>query len=488
MRQAEVLSVDPRTGKPAGWAVGAAGPAEVDAAVRTAAAAMAPLAAADRPALLRAMAAELEADRDAIIAAADAETALGEVRLVGEFARTCGQLRFLADVVADGTYLGLVIERADPQAVPPRPDLRRMKVPLGPVAVFAASNFPLAFSVAGGDTASALAAGCAVVVKAHPGHPRTSQLCAAALGRAMPGAVTLLHGWEAGPDLVRHPLIAAVGFTGSVAGGRALHDMVAARPSPIPFYGELGSLNPLIVTPAAAAQRGAAIAAGLAASITGGVGQFCTKPGLVLLPEGAADVLAALGDALGAGAGAAMLTGSIQEGYLRGVAERGALPGVRTVVEAGRGDGFAATPALLTLPAADLAGQHLEECFGPAAVCATYRDEADLAAAIDRLPGSLTATVHIGQPDPLAARLLPRLAALAGRVIVDGYPTGVAVSWAMQHGGPYPSSTAPASTSVGAAAIERWLRPVTYQSTPDDLLPPELREANPLGLPRQVRP
>jgi NADP-dependent aldehyde dehydrogenase len=246
--QADVVSVDPRTGDPTGWTVIEATPSDVDSAVRS----LAALDAVDRPALLREMAASLEASRTEILQAADRETALGPVRLEGEFARTTGQLRFMAEVVEDGAYLGVVIDRGDGT----RPDLRRMKVPLGPVAVFAASNFPLAFSVPGGDTASALAAGCPVVVKAHPGHPETSRRCAAALGRVLPGAVTVIHGWQAGLELVRHPLITAVGFTGSVAGGRALHDMAAARPVPIPFYGELGSLNPVVITPAAASRVG----------------------------------------------------------------------------------------------------------------------------------------------------------------------------------------------------------------------------------------
>lgn len=462
-----------------------AGHAEVDDTVRAAAAAAPALARLPRAELLLAMAAELEADRTAIIAAADAETALGPLRLTSEHARTCGQLRFLADVLLDGAYLGVTIDHADQATVPPRPDLRRMRVPLGPVAVFAASNFPLAFSVPGGDTASAIAAGCPVVVKAHPGHPRTSDLCAAALRRA--GApVWVLHGFQAGLDLVRHPLIEAVGFTGSVAGGRALYDVAAARPRPIPFFGELGSINPLVVTPSAAAERGAEIAVGLAASITGGVGQFCTKPGLVLLPAGAA-LLDLLRDALAAGSGGPMLTEPIQGGYLRGMAVRSATAGVATLVPPAAAADLGATPGLLAVPAAELTEVLLEECFGPGAVCVTYASEDELSAVLARLPGSLTATVHTGRSsDPVAATVLPRLAGIAGRVIVNGYPTGVAVAWAMQHGGPYPSSTAAASTSVGAAAVERWLRPVTYQNTPEDLLPPELREDNPLGLPRRV--
>jgi NADP-dependent aldehyde dehydrogenase len=489
-----VPSLDPRTGSPTGWAAPEASTSDVDGAVRAAVAAVPVLAAlgiAGRAELLRAVAEELEADGEAIIDAADAETALGRPRLTGELARTGYQLRFLADVLADGEWLGITIDHADPNAQPaPRPDLRRLNVPLGPVAVFAASNFPLAFSVPGGDTASALAAGCPVVVKAHPGHPRTASLCADALNRAAPaGAIAVLHGWQAGLDLVNHPMVAAVGFTGSVPGGRALFDLAAARPRPIPFYGELGSLNPLVVTPAAADERGAEIAAGLAASITGGVGQFCTKPGLVILPASpAGDALReALQAALSGVDGGPMLTGGIRSGYLAGVSERSGVAGVRTLLAADAGAGFAASPALLSLPATEVSAPLLEECFGPAAVCLTYADESEVDGVLALLDGSLTATVHCGaDADPLAAALLPRLAALAGRVIVNGYPTGVAVTWAMQHGGPYPSSTAAGTTSVGAAAIGRWVRPVVYQSTPPDLLPPELREDNPLRLPRRV--
>ncbi len=288
-----VRSRDARTGETRGQVAVAADAATVDAAVRAAHATLDAL--ADRPrraALLRAAAGAVESRAAELIAAADAETALGVPRLTGELARVAYQFRFFADIVDEGAFLGVVIDAPDPAAVPPRPELRRWKVPLGTVAVFAASNFPFAFSVPGGDTASAFAAGCPVVVKAHPDHPETSELAAAAIREAagqagLPADVlTLVHGYQAGADLVRHPLVSAVGFTGSIPGGRALFDLAVARPVPIPFYGELGSLNPVLVTERAAAARSGEIASGLVASYTLGQGQFCTKPGLVLIPAG----------------------------------------------------------------------------------------------------------------------------------------------------------------------------------------------------------
>jgi len=514
-----VWSVDPRTGKPRagdGPVATEATPEQVDAAVRAAAAALPALAdRAARARLLRGAAALLEDSAGAIIAAADAETALGTPRLTGELARTAFQLRTFADVVGEGAFLDVIIDHPDPQAVPiPRPDLRRYKIPLGVVAVYAASNFPLAFSVPGGDTASALAAGCPVVVKAHPDHPATSELCADVLRRAAVDAglpadtVVLLHGFQAGVDLVRHPLVAAAGFTGSIPGGRALFDAAAARPRPIPFHGELGSLNPVVVTEAAAAERAEQIGTGLAGSFTLGTGQFCTKPGLVLAPagDGGDQLVAALTGAARQAAAGVLLDARMRENFLKGAAARVALPGVTAPVtpgagedaqDAGGGDGAgqAVRAGYVVVDAADLTEQGaydllLEECFGPFTVIVRYADAAALDAVLDRLPGNLTATAHLGAAEAgedggPAADLLRRLTALAGRVLVNGWPTGVAVTGAQHHGGPYPATTS-TSTSVGATAIERWLRPVAYQDTPPALLPPELRDGNPLGLPRRV--
>ncbi|WP_330238287.1 aldehyde dehydrogenase (NADP(+)) [Streptomyces sp. NBC_00525] len=501
MAAAPVWSVDPRSGNPREQVAAEATAADVDRAVRAAHAVRDSLAdRATRAAFLRTAAEHLTAAADRVVTAADAETALGPARLNGELARTAAQLRAFAEVVEEGAYLDIHIDHADATRTPPWPDLRRYKIPLGVVAVYAASNFPLAFSVPGGDTASALAAGCPVVVKAHPDHPATSELCAALLREAAAESglpedvVTLVHGFDAGVALVRHPLVAAAGFTGSVRGGRALFDAAAARPVPIPFHGELGSLNPVVVTGAAAAERGEEIGAGLAASMTMGVGQFCTKPGFVLVPEGEGGdrLLKSLTDAVaGTGAGV-LLDHRMRDAFLAGVTARTALPDVAAPVAPGAGDAHTVAAGFLTVPARLLTteGPHdalLEECFGPVTVIARYACDDEITAVLSRLPGNLTATLHIADDESrgAAAGLLAALTPLAGRVLVNGWPTGVAVAPAQHHGGPYPATTS-TSTSVGATAIERWLRPVSYQTTPDALLPPELREDNPLGLPRRV--
>ncbi|MGP3950535.1 aldehyde dehydrogenase (NADP(+)) [Streptomyces sp. 7N604] len=517
---APVWSVDPRTGKQREQVAVEATAEEVDRVVRAAHAARGALAdRAVRAAFLRSAADLLDEAGDHVIEAADAETALGPGRLTGELARTTYQLRAFADVVDEGAFLDIVIDHSHPSPATtpptsasraplsagpvPRPDLRRYKVPLGVVAVYSASNFPLAFSVPGGDTASALAAGCPVVVKAHPDHPGTSELCAALLRMAagrhgLPeGVVGLVHGFEAGVELVRHPLISAAGFTGSIRGGRALFDAAAARPVPIPFHGELGSLNPVVVTEAAAQERAEEIGADLAGSMTLGAGQFCTKPGLVLAPAGAAGdrVVKALTKAVSDTTEGVLLDARMRDAFVAGVRARTALTGVESPVTPGETGENAVAAGFLTVPAGRLAdgGEHgllLEECFGPVTVVARYEDEAEITAVLGRLPGNLTATVHLGageagEGDGLAARLLAELTPLAGRVLVNGWPTGVAVAPAQHHGGPYPATTS-TSTSVGGTAIERWLRPVTFQATPEALLPPELRDTNPLGLPRRV--
>ncbi|WP_307808051.1 aldehyde dehydrogenase (NADP(+)) [Streptomyces oryzae] len=495
-------SVDPRTGKQRERVADEATAADVDAAVRAAHAALPALAdRVVRAAFLRAAAKRLEADGERVVATADAESALGEPRLTGELARTTGQLRAFADEVEDGGYLDVIIDHADSTLTPPRPDLRRYKLPIGVVAVYAASNFPLAFSVPGGDTASALAAGCPVVVKAHPDHPATSALCAAALRAAAVDSglpedvVSVVYGFEAGVELVRHPLVSAAGFTGSVKGGRALFDAAAARPRPIPFHGELGSLNPVVVTREAVAERAEQIGEGLGGSMTLGTGQFCVKPGLVLVPEGADGdrMLDKLSAALRATAPGHLLDDRMRDAFLAGVAERAALARVETPVVAGAGDDERTVrPGLFTVTAGELGEEHellLEECFGPVTVVVRYADEAEVETVLDQVAGSLTATVHLGTGEAAggagATSLVARLTAVAGRVLVNGWPTGVAVAPAQHHGGPYPATTS-TSTSVGATAIERWLRPVAFQNTPEALLPPELRDGNPLGLPRRV--
>ncbi|MDN0195052.1 aldehyde dehydrogenase (NADP(+)) [Streptomyces sp. S.PNR 29] len=502
MAAAPVWSVDPRTGKQREQVAVEATAQEVDAAVRAARAAQGALADRGvRSAFLRSAADELQAAKDWLVETADAETALGPVRLTGELARTCYQLRAFADIVDEGAFLDVVINHPDDTATPPIPDLRRYKVPLGVVAVYSASNFPFAFSVAGGDTASALAAGCPVVVKAHPDHPALSELVAKVLRRAAArhdipeGVLGLVHGFEAGIELIKHPLVSAAGFTGSIRGGRALFDAAAARPVPIPFHGELGSLNPVVVTEAAAAERAETIGAGLAGSMTLGVGQFCVKPGLVLAPSGDAGdrLLKSLTDAVSDTEAGVLLDHRMRDNFIAGVAERVELPDVESPVTPGAGSEHTVSAGFLTVPASRLAqeGEHdllLEECFGPVTVVARYEDEAEVRAVLSRLPGNLTATVQLSSDEAAGegrgAELVQALTPLAGRVLVNGWPTGVAVAPAQHHGGPYPATTS-TSTSVGGTAIERWLRPVVYQSTPEALLPAELRDDNPLGLPRR---
>ncbi|MGW2490748.1 aldehyde dehydrogenase (NADP(+)) [Streptomyces sp. NPDC001606] len=502
MAAAPVWSVDPRTGKQREQVAVEATAQEVDAAVRAAHAARGALADRTvRAAFLRSAAAGLDAAKDGLVETADAETALGPVRLTGELARTTYQLRAFADIVDEGAFLDVVINHPDDTATPPIPDLRRYKVPLGVVAVYSASNFPFAFSVAGGDTASALAAGCPVVVKAHPDHPALSELVATVLRRAAAehgipeGVVGVVHGFEAGVELIRHPLVAAAGFTGSVRGGRALFDAAAARPVPIPFHGELGSLNPVLVTEAAAAERAEEIGTGLAGSMTLGVGQFCVKPGLVLVPSGAGGdrLVKSLTDAVAGTASGVLLDHRMRDNFIAGVAERCRLDGVESPVTPGAAGEHTVSPGFLTVPASSLTEEGaydllLEECFGPVTVVVRYEDEDDATAVLSRLPGNLTATVQLSAEEAAGAgrgtQILAELTPLAGRVLVNGWPTGVAVAPAQHHGGPYPATTS-TSTSVGGTAIERWLRPVAYQNAPAALLPPELRDDNPLGLPRR---
>ncbi|WP_078992482.1 aldehyde dehydrogenase (NADP(+)) [Streptomyces sp. MMG1121] len=502
MAAAPVWSVDPRTGKQREQVAVEATAQEVDAAVRAADAARGALADRTvRSAFLRSAAAGLEAARDGLVETADAETALGPVRLTGELARTCYQLRAFAGIVDEGAFLDVIINHPDDTATPPIPDLRRYKVPLGVVAVYSASNFPFAFSVAGGDTASALAAGCPVVVKAHPDHPALSELVAKVLRRAAvehgipEGVVGLVHGFEAGVELIGHPRIAAAGFTGSVRGGRALFDAAAARDVPIPFHGELGSLNPVLVTEAAVAERAEALGSGLAGSMTLGVGQFCVKPGLVLVPSGAGgdQLVKSLTAAVSDTDAGVLLDHRMRDDFVAGVRERARLADVDSPVTPGAGGEHTVSAGILTVPAVRLAEQGaydllLEECFGPVTVVARYSDEAEAAAVLSRLPGNLTATVQLSAEEAAGqgrgAELLAELTPLAGRIVVNAWPTGVAVAAAQHHGGPYPATTS-TSTSVGGTAVERWLRPVAYQNAPTALLPAELRDENPLGLPRR---
>ncbi|WP_405144470.1 aldehyde dehydrogenase (NADP(+)) [Sphaerisporangium sp. NBC_01403] len=448
-------------------------------------------------ALLDAVAAALEDRSGEIVASARQETGLPVPALEGESLRTVGQLRMFSRLVLTGRPLEATIDHADPGARPPRPDLRRMNVPLGPVAVFGASNFPLAFGVAGGDTASALAAGCPVVVKGHPLHPVTSALCAEAVDAALrdveapEGTFALLQGAShtVARQLVTEPGIRAVGFTGSTVGGRALYDLAAARPEPIPVYAEMGSVNPVVISDSALRERGARIASELAASLLTRTGQLCTSPGLLFVPEGEyGDALVdGLRRELTAGGRGPMLSAGMAGALTSALAEACATPGVRL---AAGGDRLSDVEVENTLVLADaeafLTRPRLrEEHFGPASVVVRYGSRAQLLSMLDLLPGSLTFTLH-AEPgdslDPVVALAAER----AGRIVWNDYPTGVAVTEAMHHGGPYPATSAPAHTSVGPAAIRRFLRPVAYQNTPDAVLPEALREGNPLGLPRLV--
>jgi NADP-dependent aldehyde dehydrogenase len=499
-----VTSFDPRTGE----AVEDVGPetaaADVARLCSTAVEATAQLEAAGRSGratMLRAMGDALEADRELLVETADRETALGAPRLNGELTRTTFQLRFFAEVIEDGAYLEATIDHAGDTVMGPRPDLRKHLRPIGPVGVFGASNFPFAFSVPGGDTASALAAGCAVVIKGHEAHPRTSQLCASSLRRGATAAnisedvVSLVLGRDAGTALVLDPNIRAVGFTGSISGGRALHDLAAIRPDPIPFYGELGALNPLVICPSAAQARGTDIATGLADSFTLGVGQFCTKPGLAFVPAGGAgdQLVAALADAVNAKSAGVMLNARVQHGFAVGTSDLLQLPGVTELARAQAQDwtqaGWWGTPVLLEASPAALDGAVLDECFGPVLVIVRYASDDELVELIHQVGPALTASIHADDDDlPLARRLVDTFSGRVGRVVWNGYPTGVAVAWAMHHGGPYPATTDALHTSVGASSIRRWLRPVAYQDMPEHLLPAELVDVPADGqrVPRRV--
>ncbi len=466
-------------------------PAELEQALADAAAA-APVLGGSEPAVragwIRAVADALDAAADELVPIAMRETSLPEARLRGEVARSSGQLRLFADVLEAGSLLEVIIDTADPDAKPvPRPDLRRVLVPLGPVLVFAASNFPFAFSVCGGDTASALAAGCPVIVKAHPGHPELSVKTAEVMIEALrvagapAGTLNLIQGFDVGVIALKDPRITAAGFTGSVPAGKALHEIAVTRPEPIPFYGELGSLNPVFVTQAAVDARGKDIATGYVGSFTLGVGQFCTKPGLLFLPSGHG-LQEQLSEVVGGVAEATMLNDRIQEGFSSGLGRLQKVEGVRVWASGG------ATLLQTTVP--ELLARRdeiLEECFGPVSIVVEYNGPDELRSAVEAFDGNLTATLHAEPSDTeLAGELLPLLSARAGRVLWNGWPTGVAVSWAQHHGGPFPSTVGSIHTSVGVTAARRFQRPVAYQDAPDAVLPAVLKDANPAGISRRV--
>lgn len=484
------------------------GPAVADASVQDvadacalaagAADAFAALAPADRAAFIEAAAQAILDIGDLLIETAMAETGLPRPRLEGERMRTVNQLRMFANELRDGHWLDVTIDPALPDRAPPRGDLRRVNQALGPVAVFGASNFPLAFSVAGGDTAAALAAGCPVVVKGHPAHPGTGELVARAIRLAVAtsglpaGVFSFLPGRsnELGAALVADPRIKAVGFTGSRSGGLALMAIAAKRSDPIPVYAEMSSINPVVLMPAALAARAEALGEAFVGSLTMGAGQFCTNPGLVIAIDGP-DLdrfAAAAAAALGQVEPPAMLTAGIHAAYGKGIA---ALDSRTRRIASGKETSAPnrCSAALFETSASDFAADAAlgDEVFGASSLIVRCRDLAEMAAVIGGLEGQLTASLQLDPEDAAdAAQILPLLAEKAGRVLANGWPTGVEVTHAMVHGGPFPATSDGRSTSVGTLALARFLRPVCYQDIPDSMLPPSLQAANPWKLPRRI--
>ncbi len=499
-------ATNPTTGETLDGEYFEASAGDIDAAARAAERAFEPYAALPperRAEFLRSIARQIAALGERLLEHAGAETGLPSARLESERARTVSQVLLFAEVIEEGSWVEARIDRALPDRKPrPRPDIRRMLTPLGPVAVFGASNFPLAFSVAGGDTISAFAAGCPVVVKAHPAHPGTSELAASAIRTAaretrMPeGVFGMVHGRspEVGITLVTHPSIRAVGFTGSLSAGRTLFDAGALRPEPIPVYAEMGSSNPVFLLPGALAERGEAIARGLASSVTLGAGQFCTNPGLLFLIDSpsSSELLKSTGEALGATAPGTMAHAGIKEAYDR---EIGAIARIAGVSIAARASGRGAHPeteacaALLVTDARTFAQTPRlgDEVYGPATLAVRCASRPEMLELARSLHGHLTASVHGTEKDLSEfAELVAILRRKAGRLIFNGFPTGVEVCHAMHHGGPYPATTDSRATSVGTAAIRRFARPVCYQDFPQAALPEELRDANPRGIWRLV--
>jgi NADP-dependent aldehyde dehydrogenase len=493
-------AINPATGEKLEPVYLAARPEEVTRAIQLAAQAFprfAALTGKERGAFLRAVADEIDGVVDDVAERGPLETGLPEGRMRGETARTTGQLRLFASLIEEGSWVDARIERAQPEREPaPKPDLRSMKRPLGPVAVFAASNFPMAFSVAGGDTASALAAGCPVIVKAHSSHPGVAEIVGQAVQRAaratgMPeGVFSLLYGGgrDVGVTVVKDPVIQAVGFTGSRSGGMALMEAAAARPQPIPVYAEMSSVNPVVFLPEKIDAEGEKLAEAFFGSLTLGAGQFCTNPGLVFLPEGHGEAfLAKLKELIESAPSAVMLNAGICEAYRVAAEDFGSTPGVETVARSATSEvENRAVPVVFTvsvrrfLEDAELHG----EMFGPGALI-VRGSVREIEATIPELEGQLTATVH-GTPAELVghASLVHALERRAGRLIVNGFPTGVEVCHSMVHGGPFPSTSDGRSTSVGTMAIDRFCRAVSWQGFPQDLLPAELRDDNPLGIHR----
>lgn len=503
---AKLDAANPATGEKLKPDYSAATPDEVNEAATLAASAFesfSRISGKKRGEFLRQIATNIEALGDTLTQRATAETGLPAARIQGETARTCGQLRLFADVVEDGSWVDARIDRAMPERKPlPRPDIRSMLRPVGPVVVFCASNFPLAFSVAGGDTASAFAAGCTVIVKAHHAHPGTAEMVGQAVRDAakqagLPsGVFSLLYGsgTDVGVALVKHPLVKAGGFTGSRSGGRSLFDAAASRPEPIPFYAEMSSVNPVFILPEAMSQRTAQIAQGLHGSVTLGAGQFCTKPGLVFVEDNstASQFATALGELMAGTPEFTMLTPGIRSSYDKGVSSRLASAAVATVahkeVDQGPGNATAGTALFETNARSYLSNSELsEEVFGPSTLLIRYSGRDEMLHLARTLEGHLTATVHGTDTDIAnATDLIAILEDKVGRIVFNGYPTGVEVCHAMVHGGPYPATTDGRSTSVGTRAIFRFTRQLCYQNSPEPALPDELKDGNPVGIWRMI--
>lgn len=494
-----LLTTDPRTGERRDTHIAATDDDAVTALVRAAHDAAGGLEARDRlwrADLLEAIAAQLEQARDSIVATAESETGLTQSRLNGELTRSTYQFHLFAEAVREGGYLEAAIDHAADTHLGAQPDVRRMLVSIGPVAVFGSSNFPFAFSVPGGDTASALAAGNPVVIKAHSSHPLTSLACAQAMSEgarevgAPDGTIGIVFGQPAGVALVSHPSIAAVAFTGSLAAAEQLRSAIDGRDCPIPFYGELQSANPMIVTAAALAARSAEIATDLVASVVGSGGQLCTKPGLVFVPAGrSADQFAELAAAaVRKTESSVLLNERVLSGFQDAARQLTAAPGVRVIatgVQTESTGGFDVTPRVLRVRAKEVDVQHTQEAFGPLVMIVDYDGDDDLFRALTLVPDSLTAAIHLESTDMAWARQhLPSIAASCGRIVFNGYPTGVRVSWAQHHGGPWPATDS-LHTSVGVTAMRRFLRPLAWQNAPESLLPDELRDG-PCSIPRRV--
>jgi NADP-dependent aldehyde dehydrogenase len=493
---------NPATGKALAPAYGLVGADQVARAAEAAAEAFPSYRATsdqDRAAFLESIADNLETIREHLVNRVEAETAIPSARADGELTRTTDQLRLFATILRDGSWHGARIARGDPNRVPSKPDLRMHWISVGPVAVFGASNFPLAFSVAGGDTASALAAGSPVVVKAHPGHPGTSELVGNAIRSAVsehgihPGVFSLLFVRDnaTAATLVAHPAISAVAFTGSRTAGLALSAAAAARVRPIPVFAEMSSVNPVFLFQSALGQFAERLGVEWVASLSLGVGQLCTSPGIVVMKSGpeAERFLAAAGAAVGGTPNATMLSKGIATRYWDGIATRAAIPGVSLPARGGPSDARNAAQVTLFVTGAQtfLAETSLrDEIFGPSGIVVLVDDEKEFSQVLRALEGQLTVSIHSTDAEPLAVELVACAETVAGRIIFNGWPTGVEVGYATVHGGPYPATTNGQTTSVGALAINRFLRPVSYQNAPGDFLASELKDRNPMGIWREI--